>query len=308
MTASTDSAAPSSVPGTRTRLRAWQAEAIERYEVADPEDFLVTATPGAGKTTFGLTLALRLKSRRLIDRVIVVAPTDHLRTQWADAAVRTGLVLDPNLPNSVGPVRAGADGYVTTYAQVAAHPLLHRRRTENKRTLVILDEVHHAGDSLSWGDAVTEAFDPARRRLSLTGTPFRTKPTERIPFVRYVSAGPGEPDERGRLRLRLPRGARRPRGAAGRVRGLLRRQPLDEQRRRGAGRPARRGQHQGGRGGRLAHRARPRGRLGAARHRRRRRPHHPPARAGHGGRRRADPRLRPGRRPRLRQDRPQDHR
>lgn len=174
------------------RLRAWQSEALGKYEADQPQDFLVTATPGAGKTTFGLTLAARLKRARVVDRVIVVAPTDHLRTQWADAAVRMGLLLDPNLTNAVGPVREGADGYVTTYAQVAAKPMLHRRRTEAKRTLVLMDEIHHAGDSLSWGDAVYEAFDPARRRLSLTGTPYRTKPDERIPFVKYVDVGPGE--------------------------------------------------------------------------------------------------------------------
>jgi superfamily II DNA or RNA helicase len=173
-------------------LRAWQAEAIGKYESEAPSDFLVTATPGAGKTTFGLALAARLWSARVIDRIIVVAPTDHLRTQWADAAVRRGLLLDPNLSNGVGRIRDGAQGYVTTYAQVAGKPLLHRRRTEAKKTLVILDEIHHAGDSLAWGDAVYEAFEPARRRVSLTGTPFRTKPTERIPFVTYRAAGPGE--------------------------------------------------------------------------------------------------------------------
>jgi superfamily II DNA or RNA helicase len=173
-------------------LRAWQAEAIEKYESESPADFLVTATPGAGKTTFGLTLAQRLRAARQIDRIIVVAPTDHLRTQWADAAARLGLALDPNVANSGGRVRDGSHGYVTTYAQVAAKPLVHRIRTESRRTLVILDEIHHAGDSLSWGDAVYEAFDPARRRLSLTGTPFRTKPAERIPFVTYRDAGPGE--------------------------------------------------------------------------------------------------------------------
>ncbi len=173
-------------------LRAWQAEAIEKYESAAPSDYLVTATPGAGKTTFGLALASRLRAARVVDRVIVVAPTDHLRTQWADAAVRMGLLLDPNLTNGVGRIRDGAHGYVTTYAQVAGKPLLHRSRTEQKKALVILDEVHHAGDSLSWGDAVYEAFEPARRRLSLTGTPFRTNPNERIPFVTYAAAGPGE--------------------------------------------------------------------------------------------------------------------
>ncbi len=173
-------------------LRAWQAEALAKYDAADPRDFLTTATPGAGKTTFALAIATRLMTRRLIDRVVVVAPTDHLRTQWAAAASQVGLALDPNLPNSVGPVRQGSNGYVTTYAQVAAKPLLHRGRTESKRTLVILDEIHHAGDTLSWGDAVREAFDPAKRRLSLTGTPFRTKPQERIPFVHYTRVGDDE--------------------------------------------------------------------------------------------------------------------
>jgi superfamily II DNA or RNA helicase len=172
-------------------LRSWQRDALAKYEAAQPLDFLVSATPGSGKTTFALVLALRLEQRRAINRIIVVAPTDHLRTQWADAAARMGLILDPTLKNSTGPVRPGMHGYVTTYAQVAGHPMLHRARTQNARTLVILDEIHHAGDGLTWGDAVSEAFTPARRRLSLTGTPFRTKADERIPFVRYEDVDDG---------------------------------------------------------------------------------------------------------------------
>ena len=35
-----------------------------------------------------LTLARRLLDARRVDRVVVVAPTDHLRTQWAEAAHR----------------------------------------------------------------------------------------------------------------------------------------------------------------------------------------------------------------------------
>lgn len=173
-------------------LRAWQVDALSQYEVNQPTDFLAAATPGAGKTTFALTLAARLKQRRAIDRIIVVAPTDHLRTQWADAASACGLLLDPTLKNTGSKLRSDVDGYVTTYAQVAAHPMLHRARTETRRSLVILDEIHHAGDSLSWGEAVFEAFAPAKRRLSLTGTPFRTDPTERIPFVRYEDNSDGD--------------------------------------------------------------------------------------------------------------------
>jgi superfamily II DNA or RNA helicase len=177
-------------PQTTSRpLRAWQQAALDRYEEQAPKDFLVTATPGAGKTTFALTLASRLLQRREVARVIVVCPTDHLRLQWADAADRLGIVLDPGLTNAVGPVRAGTQGYVTTYAQVAGKPMLHAARATAVKTLVILDEVHHAGDGLSWGEAVEEAYGFAARRLCLTGTPFRTKADERIPFVRYEEDG-----------------------------------------------------------------------------------------------------------------------
>ena len=168
-------------------LRHWQVQALSQYFKSAPKDFLVTATPGAGKTTFALTLASTLMARRAIDRIVVVVPTDHLRKQWADAAHRAGIALDPTLTNATGPVPASVSGYVTTYAQVASHPMLHRARATAKRTLVILDEVHHAGDGLTWGEAVQVAFAEAQRRLCLTGTPFRTKAGERIPFVSYAT-------------------------------------------------------------------------------------------------------------------------
>ncbi len=172
-------------------MRAWQREALQAYRERAAQDFLVTATPGAGKTAFALALAAELLAARVVDRLVVVCPTDHLRTQWAEAALSLGIGLDPTLPNSVGPVRPDLQGYVTTYAQVAARPAIHEARTRAKRTLVVLDEVHHAGDGLSWGEAVAFAFEGARRRVCLTGTPFRTRADERIPFVRYEPDGEG---------------------------------------------------------------------------------------------------------------------
>ncbi|MYM20624.1 DEAD/DEAH box helicase family protein [Brevibacterium sp. 5221] len=176
--------------GTAGKLRAWQAEALEQYFRTEPRDFLAVATPGAGKTTFALRLAAELLAERKVDRITVVAPTEHLKVQWADAAARVGIRVDPYFKNSQGRHGAGYHGVAVTYAQVAAKPVLHHNRTQAARTLVILDEIHHAGDALSWGDAVREAFAPAARRLALTGTPFRSD-TSAIPFVVY------EPDDEG---------------------------------------------------------------------------------------------------------------
>lgn len=176
--------------GTASKLRAWQAEALDRYFETEPRDFLAAATPGAGKTTFALRLAAELRARRVIDRITVVAPTDHLKRQWADAAARAGIRLDPGFRNAHGRSARHYHGVAVTYAQVAVRPALHRELTLSGRTLVILDEVHHGGDTLSWGDAIREAFEQATRRLSLTGTPFRSD-TAPIPFVHY------EPDPTG---------------------------------------------------------------------------------------------------------------
>jgi superfamily II DNA or RNA helicase len=171
--------------GTAGKLRAWQTEALKLYLDNGPKDFLAVATPGAGKTTFALTVAAELLQRRAIERITVVAPTEHLKVQWADAADRAGIALDPSFSGRKGRTNKDYQGVVVTYAGVATNPLAFRVRTEKFRTLVILDEIHHGGDALSWGDGIREAFDPATRRLSLTGTPFRSDDNP-IPFVTYV--------------------------------------------------------------------------------------------------------------------------
>lgn len=176
--------------GTGPKLRAWQAEALDKYFATQPQDFLAVATPGAGKTTFALRLAKMLVDAKTVNRIIVVAPTDHLKKQWADAAGRVGLSIDPNFKNADGRHGDGYIGVVLTYAQVASKPMLHRAKTEAARTLVILDEIHHGGDALSWGDGIREAFEPATRRLALTGTPFRSD-TAAIPFVEYAEGPDG---------------------------------------------------------------------------------------------------------------------
>jgi len=161
---------------------------MDAYLERQPRDFLAVATPGAGKTTFALSLASWLLHHHVVQQVTVVAPTEHLKTQWAEAAARIGIKLDPGY--SAGPLGREYHGVAVTYAGVGVRPMLHRNRVEQRKTLVILDEIHHAGDSRSWGEACLEAFEPATRRLALTGTPFRSD-TNPIPFVEYAEDADG---------------------------------------------------------------------------------------------------------------------
>lgn len=176
-------------------LRAWQRKAMVEYHRSRSDDFLAVATPGAGKTTFALRIAVDLLDSGVVSQVTVVAPTEHLKTQWAKAAAGVGISLDPTFRNADVHTSRDFHGAVVTYAQVGADPAVHRRRTLTKPTLVILDEIHHAGDARSWGEGVQTAFGPAQRRLALTGTPFRSD-SNPIPFVTY------EPDGEGGMRSR----------------------------------------------------------------------------------------------------------
>ena len=159
--------------------RAWQAAFLARHAAATGRDFLLVATPGAGKT-----LAACLAARAAgCEQLIVVCPTTALRSQWADAADRLGLHLDPRWRNADGAWRSDVDGVAVTYQQVASAPDLFAHHLA-RPTFVVLDEIHHAGESATWGTALRAAFGDAQRRLALSGTPFRSD-ARAIPFVTY---------------------------------------------------------------------------------------------------------------------------
>jgi superfamily II DNA or RNA helicase len=165
----------------RVRLRPWQLRALDRFG-ADARDFLAVATPGAGKTRFALAAALSDLAAHPHRRVVVVAPTQHLKVQWSRAAAGLALHLDPAWSARDGRLPADMHGVVVTYQQVAANPRALRGLARD--AFVVFDEIHHAGDERAWGDGVREAFELSGRRLALSGTPFRSD-TQAIPFVRY---------------------------------------------------------------------------------------------------------------------------
>ena len=165
------------------RLRPWQKRALDALDAHPSPDFLAVATPGAGKTTFALTAALRHLVTHADSRLIVVAPTQHLKAQWAAAAASFSLHLQPSWSARDGRLPADMHGIVVTYQQVTTAAMALRPLAAG--AVVIFDEIHHAGDDRAWGEAVRVAFEQAARRLSLSGTPFRSD-TSPIPFLRYT--------------------------------------------------------------------------------------------------------------------------
>ncbi|MCA9982180.1 MAG: DEAD/DEAH box helicase family protein, partial [Anaerolineales bacterium] len=166
------------------QLRQWQQEALQNYHacVAQGTDAILwEATPGAGKTSAALQVVLHQLQELHRPRALVVVPTRHLKTQWATAALRVGLHLDSHYTSRRG-LSTDYHGLVLTYQQVAQSPAEYARLARG--AVVILDEIHHAGDGLRWGEALRTTFDGAAFVLALSGTAFRSD-SHTIPFVTY---------------------------------------------------------------------------------------------------------------------------
>jgi superfamily II DNA or RNA helicase len=169
-------------------LRSWQKEATEAVRAHSAASFLASATPAAGKTTFGLHIAHRMLSAGFVSRVVVAGPTTHICRQWAADAARYGIDLEPNRPNADGPESTDFHGVAVTYQTIASGPDTHRSAASRRPTLLIADEPHHMGDLAAWGLQTRRAFDGARFRLLLSGTPFRSD-NSAIPWVSYDEDG-----------------------------------------------------------------------------------------------------------------------
>ncbi|HEX3909760.1 MAG TPA: DEAD/DEAH box helicase family protein [Solirubrobacteraceae bacterium] len=177
-------------PPPSTSLRAWQRHALDRLADWESGPFLISAAPGAGKTRPALELARDLLARQVCRRVVVLCPTTPLTRQWAAAAAALGVQLQPDAPGPVPP--RDFHGVAVTYARVAGDPRAWAAKVGGD-TLVVVDEAHHLGEDLAWGNGFRQAFGPADRWLLLSGTPFRSDATP-IPGVQYDADGVVVPD------------------------------------------------------------------------------------------------------------------
>lgn len=174
------------------QLREWQIKFLDKIRIHRSDEFLLVATPGAGKTKAALYFAKQHLKSGNIDRIIVVVPSKNLKTQWVRACLDFGINLTSQWDNAsigTGMLASDYDGMVVTYQQVAfasTDVQLCKRYCHKSKTLVILDEVHHAGECLTWGDGLKSAFGEASFKLCMSGTPFR-RDNKCIPFVNYVN-------------------------------------------------------------------------------------------------------------------------
>jgi superfamily II DNA or RNA helicase len=175
------------------RLRTWQQEAFGTYQDTLARGGVTTlweATPGAGKTTAALIVCLHQLRKNGASKIIVVVPTAHLKIQWARAATSFGVNLEANFSRQVG-LATDYHGLVVTYQQIAQDPVFFRNLT--RKACVVLDEIHHTGDGLTWGDSIRIALGEVQFILGLSGTPFRSDRNP-IPFVDYNEEGLSVPD------------------------------------------------------------------------------------------------------------------
>jgi superfamily II DNA or RNA helicase len=135
-----------------------------------------------------------------IDFIIVVAPSDNLRTQWVkelgelemagfSAQAARELLNGDELKVTLNHIQAR----VYTFQGLKQYTSEIKKIVKERKVLLIVDEVHHAGDALPWAQSMEAALKGAQFKLVLSGTPWRSD-SRTMPFVNYDTHGNAIPD------------------------------------------------------------------------------------------------------------------
>ena len=172
----------------KINLRQWQKECFEKVKKvwkSGRHSFLAVAGVGSGKTMFSayvFNYFFRVLST--FDSVIVVSPTENIKRNWsAKFQENFEIKVDHGYQFKYGWPR-DCNGISITYQSLTNQNLKTLKNYVNKRVMLVVDEVHHAGNDKSWGDAINEIGKLSGFVLMLSGTPSRND-NEGIPFVTY---------------------------------------------------------------------------------------------------------------------------
>lgn len=166
-------------------LRDWQKKAMDavfdEWE-KDKSKPLVAACPGSGKTIFSVEATRHAINNFGIDFVVVVTPTVNIKKQWHDDFKKAGIKMHLDATNRMLKDRLALNsdprekkiGLCITYQQAASDKDLFYQLVSMFKTLVIADEIHHADDDKSFGEAIEGMAEVANLRLALSGTPFNS--------------------------------------------------------------------------------------------------------------------------------------
>ena len=165
-------------------LRDWQKEAATKclkwYTQNKDNKFVINAAPGTGKTICSISIVNELIKQDQIDRVIVIAPLGTVVKQWAEKYKDlTGRWMQKT-------TELGEDKGIDiccTWASVKSLLDGFQKICNEKRTMVICDEHHHAAVKAAWGMSADGAFKNAKYVLILTGTPIRSDSEEPVWFT-----------------------------------------------------------------------------------------------------------------------------
>ena len=171
-------------------LKPFQRENLARVlRLPHAADFSV---PGAGKTTLALALFAVLRHRRVVDRLLVVAPIaafEAWKEETADCFENPLNLVAYRGPDTFVP--SGTDVLVSNYHRVASDYHLIRKFVASERTQVVLDEAHRVkrGSEGVHGRTVLDLAYAASRRDVLTGTPAPQGAHDLVALVKFLYPG-----------------------------------------------------------------------------------------------------------------------
>ena len=174
------------------KYREWQDRALKKVKdeyLQGKDKVLIQATPGGGKTIFGLGAYREFKDIYNYSKIMIIVPSTTLVNQWIeDANSKFRLSLKNEIIYSGQPDFYEWDGIVITFQGINESPEDFRKFVTDNNVFVCIDEVHHASDGNNWGDSLRHATENAKNILMLTGTPW-TSSGYKIPFVEYDEKG-----------------------------------------------------------------------------------------------------------------------